>query len=211
MRYNKNPDSKANKIVSTNPTYSRFVGNGNDKNFRGITIFGGGDVDRDGIGNWFMFGDSKSLPPPLPPSTTSATNVRRPFGVPSIKLGALRCRSVWLASEVVDSCNRGGLSLPLIAELLSSSMEHSDISTSGIFGATSGSTGATGLQTLSINRYAASRLIKLPNTCRSSAVATPTAFWMIFAVFSFDILTTDTVGMSNYNDDESKKKKNDFD
>lgn len=199
MRYNKNPDNKANKIVSTNPTYNKFVGNGNEKNFRGITIFGGGDVDRDGIGNWFWFGDRKSPPPTLPiaPSTTSATNVRRPFGVPSIKLGALRCRTVWLASEVVDSCNLGGLSVPLFAELLSSSIEHSDISTSGIFGTISGSTGATGIHTLSINLYAASRLIKLPNTCRSSAVATPTAFGMIFAVFSFEILTTDTVGISS--------------
>lgn len=127
-------------------------------------------------------------------------STRSPF--PSSVL-FVRRSSVWLASDVVvvvvvapESIGCGGLSLPLIEQLLSSSIEHSsDISTSGrAFGINW--IGASGGQTLHISRNADSRLMKLPKTWRSSAVATPTAFGMIFAVFSLDIFVTDEVGMT---------------
>lgn len=92
-------------------------------------------------------------------------------------------------------------SLPLAEQLLSSSTEHSDISTSGtLMGASvSGSDVTKGCHILTISLNAASLLIKLPKTCRSSAVHTHTAFGKILAVFSREIFSTVMIGISNCN------------
>lgn len=126
-----------------------------------------------------------------------------PSAMLTLEPATFRRISVWPSSSIspalvvtaaTSAC--GGLSLPLMEQLLSSSIEYSsEISMSaGAFGRFS--MGANGGQTLHIRRKAASRLIKLPKTCRSSAVATPTAFGMIFANFSLEIFVTDDVGMT---------------